>query len=151
TSLLGLCAAMPGSLAADPVTAANATVLGPNVYVFDPSMPAAEIQRAASDVFKKMEAHQFGPERIALFVKPGTYDVTLNVGVYRHVAGLGRRPGDVQIRGGVHVSAKWMRNGNAAGNFWGTVETFAVTPSSNSGVSREAVLQAAPLRRLHAK
>ncbi len=48
-------------------------------------------------------------------------------------------------------------NGNAPDNFWRTLENFAVTPSSDvpykttKGVTRIAVSQAAPLRRLHVK
>jgi hypothetical protein len=149
--LAGLCAVIPGASAADSLSKANTTVLGPNVYVFDPGMPAAEIRRIAAEVFGKMESNQFGPERFALLFKPGTYDVTFEVGFYTHVAGLGRSPDDVHIRGGVNVNAKWMRNGNATCNFWRTLENFAVTPSSTKGVTRIAVSQAAPLRRLHVK
>ena len=100
----GLAAAALGDT---PVSRANATVLGPNVYVFDPSMPAADVQRTATDIFKKMEANQFGPERYALLFKPGTYNVTFNVGFYTQVAGLGASPDDVEIDGGVNVNAKW--------------------------------------------
>ncbi len=150
-ALAGLWAAIPDAVAADPVTVANATALGPNVYVFDPHMPAAEIQRIASEVFARMEANQFGSERFALLFKPGTYDVTFNVGFYTHVAGLGRSPDDVHIRGGVNVDARWLPGANATCNFWRTLENFAVTPSSTKGVTRIAVSQAAPLRRLHVK
>jgi hypothetical protein len=150
-ALLGLCAAIPVAVADDRLTAANTTALGPNVYVFDPGMPAAEIGRIASQVFTKMEANQFGRERYALLFKPGTYDVTFNVGFYTHVAGLGLSPDDVHIRGGVNVNAKWMPNGNATCNFWRTLENFAVTPSTTGGITRIAVSQAAPLRRLHIK
>ena len=133
------------------LSTANATIFGPNVYVFDPSMPAADIQNTAAGIFSKMEANQFGSERYALLFKPGKYDVTFNVGFYTHVAGLGRNPDDVQINGGVNVNAQWMPNANATCNFWRTLENFAVTPSSTKGVTRIAVSQAAPLRRLHVK
>jgi hypothetical protein len=79
TVLAGLYAAIPGASAADILAKANTTVLGPNVYVFDPAMPAAEIRRIVSEVFAKMEANQFGPERFALLFKPGTYEVAFNV------------------------------------------------------------------------
>src|SRR5262245_13222790 len=84
---------------------ANSTIFGPNVFVFDPTMPAADIRKTADDIFKKMEANEFGPERYALLFKPGKYDVTFNVGFYTHVAGLGRGPDDVHINGGVNVTA----------------------------------------------
>ena len=114
----------PVSPANAPVSPANATVLGPNVYVFDPSMPAADVQRTATDIFKKMESNQFGPERYALLFKPGTYNVTFNVGFYTQVAGLGASPDDVEINGGVNVNAKWDPNGNwpwtTSGGRWKT-------------------------------
>ena len=44
-------------------SAANTTVFGPKVFVFEPTMPAAEIEKTANDVFSKMEKNHFGPER----------------------------------------------------------------------------------------
>lgn len=155
--LVGVSIALPVSGLGDTgVDKANATVLGPNVFVFDPSMSAAAIQAKATDIYRKMEANQFGSERFALLFKPGRYDVTFNVGFYTHVAGLGKRPDDVQINGGVNINAKWA-DGAALNNFWRTLENFAIIPSSNipyqtiKGVTRLAVSQAAPLRRLHVK
>ena len=137
--------------AAGPVSPANSTIFGPNVFVFDAGMPAAYIQSTATGIFSKMESNQFGAERYALLFKPGKYNVTFNVGFYTHVAGLGKNPDDVNINGGVNVNAQWMPNANATCNFWRTLENFAVTPSSTKGVTRIAVSQAAPLRRLHVK
>jgi hypothetical protein len=145
-----LCAVIGHVAQAASITTANATPFGPNVYVFDPSMPAGGIQKVATDIFAKMEANQFGSERYALLFKPGKYDVTFNVGFYTHVAGLGRNPDDVHINGGVHVNAEWMPNANATCNFWRTLENFSVT-SSKKNVTWIAVSQAAPLRRLHVK
>jgi hypothetical protein len=98
-----------------------------------------------------MEFNQFGSERYALLFKSGEYNVTFNVGFYTHVAGLGQNPDDVHINGGVNVNAQWMPNANATCNFWRSFENFAVTPSSTKGVTRIAVSQAAPLRRLHVR
>lgn len=146
-----LYAGYPTTAVADAISKANATLLGPNVYVFDPTMNSADIQKFASDIFKKMEANQFGTERYALLFKPGKYDVTFNVGFYTHVAGLGQNPDDVQINGGVNVNAEWLGNANATCNFWRTIENLAITPSSTKGNTIIAVSQAAPLRRLHVK
>ncbi len=150
-AVAGLCAAAPCIARGGSVSTSNATIFGPNVYVFDTSMPAAEIQRTAARIFAKMESNQFGPERYALLFQPGVYNVSFNVGFYTHVAGLGQNPDDVQVNGGVNVNAQWMPNANATCNFWRTLENFAVTPSSTKGVTRIAVSQAAPLRRLHVK
>src|SRR5689334_7327615 len=69
-AVAGLCSLLPGSAHAVPVSAANTTLFGPNVYVFDTSMPAADIQTKANSIFKQMEANQFGTERYALLFKP---------------------------------------------------------------------------------
>ncbi len=151
SALVGLCAVIPGNALGGSDSAANRTVFGPNVYVFDASMPPADIQSTAALIFSKMESNQFGPERFALLFKPGKYNVTFDVGFYTQVAGLGRSPDDVQIDGGVNVNARWMPDGNATCNFWRALENFAVTPSATKGVTRIAVSQAAPLRRLHVK
>ena len=148
-AVASLCSLLPGQAHAGSVSTANTTIFGPNVYVFDPTMPAADIQAKATSIFTQMESNQFGTERYALLFKPGAYNVTFNVGFYTHVAGLGQNPDDVQINGGVNVNAQWMPAANATCNFWRTLENFAVTPSN--GVTRIAVSQAAPLRRLHVK
>jgi hypothetical protein len=139
------------------VSEANTTLFGPNVYVFDPTMPSADIQNVADGIFKKMETDQFGPERYALLFKPGTYNVDVNIGFYTQVAGLGLNPDDVQIIGGTNVTAKWDPHGDALDNFWRSLENLAVTPLADEqygipkGITRIAVSQAAPLRRLHIK
>jgi hypothetical protein len=150
-AVAALCAVIPVVALGDSTPKANSTNFGPNVFVFDPNMPAADIRKTADDVFAKMEANEFGTERYALLFKPGKYDVTFNVGFYTHVAGLGRNPDDVHINGGVNVPAEWMPNANATCNFWRTLENFAVTPSATKNITRIAVSQAAPLRRLHVK
>ncbi len=139
-----------------PPPKANSTIFGPNVFVFDPKMPAADVEKAANDIFSKMETNHFGPERYALLFKPGTYKVDFKVGFYTHVAGLGRNPDDVLIDGALTINAKWA-DGKALDNFWRTVENLAILPSSDvpwkntKGVTRIAISQAAPLRRLHVK
>ncbi|KAI1335498.1 glycoside hydrolase family 55 protein [Xylariaceae sp. FL0016] len=132
------------------MAAANTTIFGPNVYVFDTGMPVAGIQDKLSAIFKQMEANEFGPERYALLFKPGTYNVLFDVGFYTQVAGLGRSPDDVLIEGGVNVPAYWMPNRNATCNFWRSFENFAINASqATNNTTTIAVSQAAPLRRLH--
>jgi hypothetical protein len=150
-AVAGLLSVLPVGARDDSPAKANTTPFGPNVFVFDPTMPAADIQKTANDIFKKMEANEFGSERYALLFKPGKYDLMFNVGFYTHVAGLGRNPDDVHIMGGVNVPADWMPNANATCNFWRSLENFAVTPSATKNITRIAVSQAAPLRRLHVK
>ncbi|MFF2092731.1 discoidin domain-containing protein [Paenibacillus sp. NPDC058174] len=138
----------PKAEAALPPSSANNTIFGPNVYVFDPSTPAAEIQNVTGAAFTSLESNEFSSDRYAFLFKPGSYNVNFNVGFYTHVAGLGQNPGDVNINGGVNVNADWD-NGNATRNFWRSMENLTITPSS--GTTQIAVSQAAPLRRLHIK
>ncbi|MEV7180835.1 RICIN domain-containing protein [Kitasatospora sp. NPDC093679] len=121
---------------------------GPNVAVFDPSMPASTIQAKLNSVFSQQESNQFGAQRQALLFKPGSYGVDANVGFYTQVAGLGLSPDDVTINGAVHAEADWFQ-GNATQNFWRSAENLSVNPTG--GTDRWAISQAAPYRRMHVR
>ncbi|MFJ5521335.1 RICIN domain-containing protein [Streptomyces griseoluteus] len=166
----GKCLDVPGASTADSVqlaqytcngTAAQSFTLGggttnppgtpdfgPNVTVFDPSMPAATIQAKLNSVFAQQQTNQFGSARQALLFKPGTYSADANVGFYTQVAGLGLSPDDVTINGAVHAEADWFQ-GNATQNFWRAAENLSVNPTG--GTDRWAVSQAAPYRRMHVR
>lgn len=75
----------------------NNVDLGPNVKIFDPSMPSSDIQNTVDSVFSKMETNQFGNERYAFLFKPGSYNVNVNVGFFTSVLGLGKTPDAVNI------------------------------------------------------
>jgi hypothetical protein len=120
--------------------------LGPNVLIFDPSMPRAAIQQRLDAVFREQERAHFTEARYAILFKPGDYDVDVNVGFLTQIAGLGDLPGDVVIAGHVHAEADWAK-GMALVNFWRGVENLSVRPSD--GTDRWAVSQAAPYRRVH--
>src|SRR3954470_18827650 len=82
--------------------------LGPNVTIFDPSMPQSEIQATLDDIANMQVSNQFGTERDAVYFLPGTYgtpDQPLNfqIGYYTEVAGLGASPTDVVINGTADV------------------------------------------------
>jgi hypothetical protein len=119
---------------------------GPNVAVFNPSMPAAEIQRQIDRVYAVQEHSEFGSERNALLFLPGEYHVDIPVGFYTEVVGLGHLPDAVHIIGNVHSDASLPHN-NATCTFWRAVEGFAVTPTG--GTMQWAVSQAVPFRRMH--
>jgi hypothetical protein len=122
--------------------------LGPNVVVFDPSMPNGTIQSRLDSIFSQQESNQFGTQRYAVLFKPGSYNVNANLGFYTSIAGLGRNPDDVTINGGVTVDAGWF-GGNATQNFWRSAENLSITPAGGS--DRWAVSQAAPFRRMHVR
>jgi hypothetical protein len=126
----------------------NQPNLGPNVYVFDPSMSSASIQSTLDSVFNTQKVNQFGNQRYALLFKPGTYSVEANIGYYTSIQGLGQNPDNVQINGDVTVDA-FDGTGNATQNFWRSAENMAVTPSAGS--DRWAVAQAGPFRRMDIK
>lgn len=145
---LSISAINPAVTEAAPISEANSTIFGPNVYVFDPTMPSADIQNITTSVFNSLESNEFSSDRKAFLFKPGSYNVNFNVGYYTQVNGLGQNPNDVNINGGLNVNADWD-NGNATRNFWRTIENLSITPSN--GTTQIAVSQAAPLRRLHIK
>lgn len=122
--------------------------LGPNVHVFGPDTPTNQVQAAVDAVYDQQESDQFGDGRHQFLFEPGTYPVHVNAGFHTSIAGLGARPDDVNITGGVWADAEWFE-GNATQNFWRSVENLAVTPTG--GDMRWAVSQAAPMRRVHVK
>jgi hypothetical protein len=141
------------------VAVAGQPDLGPNVYVFDPSMPVSQIQATVDAIAAQQVPNQFGPERYALLFKPGTYGspaqpLNFEVGYYTEVAGLGLSPRDVVINGSVYVRNQCDSGGCVAlNNFWRSLSnlTINVTTPDFGCYSGEfwAVSQAAPMRRVH--
>ncbi len=133
--------------------------LGPNVMIFDPSMPTSQIQAAVDAVAAHQLGNQFGTERYALLFKPGTYGsathpLNFQVGYYTEVAGLGLSPIDVTINGSVFVRNQCDASGCLAlNNFWRSLSnlTINVTTPDFGCYSGEfwAVSQAAPMRRVN--
>lgn len=119
---------------------------GPNVLVFSPSMPAAEIQQRIDKVYAVEQHSEFGAARSALLFEPGNYKVDVPVGFYTEVIGLGATPDAVRITGNVHSDASLPHN-NATCTFWRAVEGFSVVPAG--GAMQWAVSQAVPFRRMH--
>jgi hypothetical protein len=119
---------------------------GPNVLLFDPSMPSAEMQAQIDKIYAVQQHSEFGTARYALLFLPGEYHVNVPVGFYTQVLGLGATPDAVHIVGNVHSDASLPRN-NATCTFWRGVEGFSVTPTD--GTMQWAVSQAVPFRRMH--
>lgn len=152
-------AAHAGS-AASAIAAVASSDLGPNVLVFDPSMPTSQIQAAVDAVAAQQVPNQFGPQRYALLFKPGTYGtpdapLIFQVGYYTQVAGLGLSPNDVVINGSVYVHNQCDSGGCVAlNNFWRSLEnlTIDIASAPDAGCAAGefwAVSQAAPMRRVH--
>lgn len=124
---------------------------GPNVFVYDPSTPAPQIQAKLDEIFTRQENNEMGTDRYAVLFKPGRYDVNAKLGYYTTVAGLGQSPDDVDIHGAVRVVGQPDPT-SAAGisaltNFWRSAENLSVTPTDWS--NQWAVSQASPMRRVH--
>ena len=132
-------------VSATPSVAPN---FGPNVYIFTPSMNQTAVQNQINSVYNEQMANEFGTARAALLFAPGTYNLTVPVGFYTQVSGLGSLPGTTQINGYVGTNAEWNYT-NATDNFWRDVENMTINPSASSGTDEYAVSQACPMRRVH--
>ncbi|HUZ25572.1 MAG TPA: adenylyl cyclase [Streptosporangiaceae bacterium] len=146
-------------------TPAGAPDLGPNVYIFSPSMPQAQIQATVDSIASQQISNQFGTQRYALLFEPGTYGsaadpLTFQVGYYTEVAGLGSSPGDVTINGTIDVynqcfppTAPATSNCIALDNFWRSLSNLTINVAGQSGCQSGtdfwAVSQAAPMRRVN--
>jgi hypothetical protein len=176
--IAALAAAAYGAAALSPAAAAHALTaahipapahvpgapdLGPNVYVFTPSMPQSQIQATVDAIASQQVPNQFGTQRYALFFEPGTYGTAASplifqVGYYTQVAGLGASPDDVVINGSVDVynqcfpSAPGTTNCIALDNFWRSLSNLTISIAGGSGCQTKtefwAVSQAAPMRRV---
>ena len=106
---------------------------GPNVVIFDPSMPTSQIQATVDAIAAQQVANQFGSQRYALLFKPGTYGtaaepLNFQVGYYTAVAGLGRRPNDVVVNGSIYVRNQCVSNTFciALNNFWRSLSNLTI-------------------------
>ncbi len=121
-------------------------LLGENVFLFRESDDHSQIQKIIDSVYGKQETNQFGEERYAFCFFPGNYeDITVNVGFYTQVLGLGLMPTDVKI-GKINCSATWLgddHNHNATQNFWRSVENVEILSNTMWAVS-----QATDMRRV---
>src|SRR5437879_2583326 len=98
---------------------------GPNVMVFDSSMPSQAIQKQIDAVYATQEHNEFGQQRNALLFLPGDYSVDVPVGFYTEVIGLGASPDATRIAGNVHADANHEHN-NATTTFWRAVEGLSI-------------------------
>jgi hypothetical protein len=121
---------------------------GPNVLIFDPSMPSKAIQKQIDAVYATLQHNEFSSQRNALLFFPGSYSVNVPVGFYTEVMGLGASPDATRIAGNVHADANHEHN-NATTTFWRAAEGFSVEPAD--GTMQWAVSQAVSLRRMHVR
>src|SRR5947209_1715057 len=143
---------------AAPLSPTSQPDFGPNVLIFDPTMPTSQIQAAVNAVAAQQVSNEFGTQRYALLFKPGTYGtaaapLNFQVGYYTTVAGLGLSPGDVVINGSVNVYNQCDASGCVAlSNFWRSLSNLTINVTNSSFGCHSgnfwAVSQAAPMRRV---
>ncbi|HEX6506233.1 MAG TPA: adenylyl cyclase [Chloroflexota bacterium] len=142
------------------ITTSNQPDFGPNVYVFDPSMPLSQIQATVDTIASQQVDNEFGTQRYALLFKPGTYGTPTNplhfqVGYYTEVAGLGTSPTDVTINGHIDVFNRCLTPDNciALVNFWRSLSNLTINVTGptgcRTGADFWAVSQASPMRRVN--
>ena len=138
--------------------------LGPNVTVFDPGMPVADIQATLDAAHAAQVDAEKGTARHAYLFTPGTYGTAehplqIKVGYYTEIAGLGASPTDVVINGKVEVYNRCLADGGTANclalvNFWRTLSNLSININAagqdgcRSSANFWAVSQAVSLRRL---
>jgi hypothetical protein len=143
--------------AAPPV--ASPPDFGPNVLIFDPSMPTSQIQAQVDAITSQQVDNEMGAQRYALLFKPGVYGspvepLIIRVGYYTEVVGLGASPNDVVINGHVDVYNRCLAPDNciALNNFWRSVSNLTINVMGLDGCRASgnfwAVSQAAPMRRV---
>jgi hypothetical protein len=138
---------------------------GPNVTIFDPSMPGSEIQ-SDFDAVQATQAPpvtgkpytsgtgQFNTVRHAFLFKPGSYSgIQAFIGYYTSVAGLGISPDDVTINGTINsigVGPTNNPNDQADGlvNFWRSIENMHMV-WQKFPFEEWTTSQACPMRRMH--
>ncbi len=156
-------------LAAPAVAAPPRTVdpfhpdFGPNVTVYSPDTPVADIQADLDALHAQQVDAEMSTARHAVYFLPGEYGsaadpLQVKVGYYTEVAGLGASPDDVTVHGAVEVYNRCLADGGTTNclalvNFWRTISNLAIdiqTPDRGcrSGADFWAVSQAVSMRRL---
>ena len=143
----------------------SAPGFGPNVTIFDPSMPVSQIQATVDALHAQQVDNEMGTNRYALLFKPGVYGsetepLQLKVGYYTEIAGLGASPTDVTINGKIEVYNRCLEGGGTSNchalvNFWRTLSNLSLNVNSagqdgcRATANFWAVSQAASMRRLN--
>jgi hypothetical protein len=163
---LVLAAAAAGPVPATAATADSGTpAFGPNVTIFDPSMPVSQIQATLDAAHTAQVDNEMGTNRYAFLFRPGTYGTAeqplqIKVGYYTEIAGLGAAPTDVVINGKVEVYNRCLADGGTGNclalvNFWRTLANLSLNVNSagqdgcRASANFWAVSQAVSMRRLN--
>ena len=142
-----------------------APAFGPNVTIFDPTMPVSQIQATVDAIYAQQVDAEMSTNRYALLFKPGVYGsatepLQMKVGYYTEVAGLGASPADVTINGKIEVYNRCLGDGGTSNclalvNFWRTLSNLSLNINAlgqdgcRASANFWAVSQAASMRRVN--
>ncbi|MFV2113816.1 adenylyl cyclase [Micromonospora sp. LOL_025] len=137
---------------------------GPNVTIFDPDTPVAEIQATLDAAHARQVDAEMGTTRHAYLFKPGSYGTAaqplhVKVGYYTEVSGLGASPTDVTVNGKIETYNRCLEGGGTGNcialvNFWRTLSNLSLSINAagqdgcRSSANFWAVSQAVSMRRL---
>jgi hypothetical protein len=137
---------------------------GPNVQIFSPATPLAEIQSTMEAIANQQRDNEMGAQRYGVYFLPGDYGTAetplqFQVGYYTEVAGLGASPDDVNVNGAIEVYNRCLGDGGtsnciALNNFWRTLSNLSiqVNKAGQDGCRQSAnfwaVSQAVSMRRV---
>lgn len=126
------------------------SVLGENVFLFNPGMDMTEIQNVINElnIRQTSRGSEFNTNRYALLFEPGKYNLDVQVGYYMQIMGLGESPEDIVITGAVRSKSNNGRN--VLTSFWREAENLTVIPTIDPA-NIWAVSQASALRRVYIK
>ena len=157
---LAVAVSLPGTTAGAQADDRNPD-LGPNVTIFDPSMPVSAIQATLDATHAAQVDNEMGTARYAFLFMPGTYGTAehplqIKVGYYTEIAGLGASPTDVVINGKVETYNRCLAPDNCVAlvNFWRTLSNLSINVNAagqdgcRASANFWAVSQAASMRRV---
>lgn len=137
---------------------------GPNVTIYSPDTPQAQIESDLQALHAQQVDAEMGTTRKAVYFLPGQYGSTadplqINVGYYTDVAGLGASPEDVTINGGIEVYNRCLADGGTSNcialvNFWRTISNLSLDINKlgqdgcRASANFWAVSQAVSMRRV---
>lgn len=137
---------------------------GPNVTIFDPRTPVAEIQATLDAAHARQVDAEMGTARHAYLFKPGSYGTAtqplqVKVGYYSEVSGLGASPTDVAVNGKIETYNRCLEGGGTGNcialvNFWRTLSNLSLSVNAagqdgcRASANFWAVSQAVSMRRL---
>jgi hypothetical protein len=147
------------------IAAPSTPHFGPNVTIFDPSMPVSQIQATVDAIHARQVDDEMGTNRYTLLFKPGVYGsasepLQMKVGYYTEVAGLGASPTDVTINGKIETYNRCLSDGGTSNclalvNFWRTLSNLSLNVNAagqdgcRASANFWAVSQAVSMRRLN--